>query len=506
MKIGFDQDKYLREQSKYILDRVKKFDKLYLEFGGKLIRDTHAKRVLPGYDEDAKIKLLQKLKEEAEVIICVYSGHIVQNKIVGDTGISYDMDVFRLIDDLKRYGLTVNSVVITRYEQEPVVEKFIKKLERRNIKTYKSKSTAKYPEDLDFIVSDDGFGKNDYIETSKKIVVVTAPGPGSGKLATCLSQLYHEFKRGTDAGYSKFETFPVWNLPLKHPVNVAYEAATADLKDTNVIDSYHMDAYGELAVNYNRDMESFPLLKRTLEKITGKPCVFKSPTDMGVNRIAFGIIDDDIVSEAAKQEIIRRYMIAKSDYVKGICDMDMVKRLKILMDNMSLKEEDREVVLPARNKADKILSQMSKTEERENSVPSVVALQLHDGTILTGKSSEIMDASAAVTLNALKYLAGIPDNIYLISPLVLEPIQKLKKTMSKTSNLVLSAEEILIALSICAATNPTAQQALSKLDEMRNLKAHSTTIMNNYDEKFYFGLDISITSDPKFNNKNLFYN
>lgn len=503
MKIGFDQEKYLNEQSKYIMDRVKSYDKLYLEFGGKLIRDTHAKRVLPGYDEDAKIKLLQKMKDEVEVIICVYSGHIQQNKVIGDSGISYDLDVLRLIDDLRKFSLDVNSVVITRYEENPATDTFINKLERRNIKTYKHKPTAGYPTDLDLIVSENGYGKNPYIETNKRIVVVTAPGPGSGKLATCLSQLYHESTRGKNAGYSKFETFPVWNLPLKHPLNVAYESATADLKDINMIDSYHMEEYNEVTVNYNRDIESFPLLKRMLEKITGKPSVFKSPTDMGVNMISEGIVDDDVVCEASKQEIIRRYMSAECDYVKGECEIDIVERLRLLMENMGLKVEDRKVVKPARQKAEKIKN--DEITDDDNMKSSVIAIELHDSKILTGKTSALMDASATCLLNAIKYLAKIPDDILLISPVVLEPIQKLKKQISSSNSTILNSEEIMIALSICAATNPIAQRALSKLSELKNTKAHSTTFMNLTDEKFYSKLEIYTTSDPIFPTKKLYY-
>lgn len=504
MKIGFDQEKYLAQQSKYILERVEKFDKLYLEFGGKLIRDSHAKRVLPGYDEDAKVKLLYKLKDDVEVIICVYSGHIERGKVIGDSGISYDMDVLRLIDDLRKYSLTVNSVVITRYTPSPLVDSFVKKLERRGIKTYKNPPTPGYPSDIDKIVSKEGYGQNEFIKSGKKIVVVTAPGPGSGKLATCLSQLYHESIRGTNAGYSKFETFPVWDLALNHPVNAAYEAATADLKDRNVIDNFHMDAYNQIAVNYNRDMESFPLLKKMLERITGKPSIFNSPTDMGVNKISEGIIDDEVVSNAAKQEIIRRYMLAKSDYVKGDSDSELVERLEILTENMDLKEEDRKAVLPARQKAKEILESMGNIED-ENFTPTVLAIELDDGKVITGKSSDLMEASAAAMLNSLKYLANIPDEIYLISPVVLEPIQKLKRAVSSSNSSVLGVEDIMIALSISAATNPTAQSALEKLPKMKNKMAHSTTIMNPNDERFYFSMEISVTCDPVFPNKNLFY-
>lgn len=501
MNIGFDEKKYLEEQSKYILERVSRFDKLYLEFGGKLLHDTHASRVLPGYHENTKIKLLQQLKDDLEVIICVYSGHIENRKSIGDSNISYEMAVFRLIDDLRTYKLHVNSVVITRYEEKPLTDMFIRKLKRRNIKTYKHKSTKGYPTDVDMVVSEEGYGKNPYIPTTKPIVVVTAPGPGSGKLGTCLSQLYHEFNQGKKAGYSKFETFPVWNMPLKHPLNVAYEAATADLKDINMIDSFHMDNYGEITINYNRDIESFPLLKKMLEKITGKESIYKSPTDMGVNQLAIGIIDDEVVKEASKQEVIRRYLLAKVDYVKGNCENDIVDRLKIIMESLEIKEEDRKVVIPARDKA----SLMKKNMKNEE-VASAIAIELSDGTILTGKASKFMDASAAVILNALKYYANIPDDMLLLSPLVLEPIQELKNKMSNVETLSLNIEEVLIALSICAATNTMAEKALSKIDMLKNCKAHSTTIMSNIDEQMFCKLGIEITSDPVFSNNNLYYN
>ncbi len=315
-KIGFDSEKYIEEQSAYILERVNHYDKLYLEFGGKLVDDKHAKRVLPGFEEDAKIKLLQKLKDQAEILICVYAGDIERNKIRGDYGITYDMDILRLIDEMRGYGLSINSVVITRYNGQPATNVFVNKLERRNIKVYKHSEIEDYPINVEKIVSENGFGKNEYIETSKPIVVVTAPGPGSGKLATCLNQLYHESQKGQSAGYSKFETFPVWNVPLKHPLNIAYEAATVDLKDVNMIDSFHYDAYGKVAVNYNRDVETFPVIKRIIEKITGKESIYQSPTDMGVNRVGFGIVDDEVVQEASRQEIIRRYFQTECDFKK----------------------------------------------------------------------------------------------------------------------------------------------------------------------------------------------
>lgn len=499
MKVGFDHVKYLEEQSKYILERVNNYDKLYLEFGGKLLFDMHAKRVLPGFDENAKIKLLHKLKEKVEVVICVYAGDIERNKIRGDFGITYDMDVLRLIDDLRSYDLDVNSVVITRFNDQPATTVFINKLERRGIKVYKHRATKGYPLDVDTIVSDEGYGKNPYIETSKPIVVVTAPGPGSGKLATCLSQLYHENKRGNVAGYSKFETFPVWNVPLKHPLNIAYEAATVDLKDVNMIDSFHMDEYGEVAVNYNRDLETFPVLKRIIEKITGKESVYKSPTDMGVNRVGFGIVDDEVVREASKQEIIRRCFKTGCEYKKGYVDKETYDRAKLIMNELDLKEEDRKVVTVAREKAEE-LRKISSSE-----INRAVALELEDGTVVTGRSSETMDATAAAIINAVKYLANIDDSMYLISPVILEPIIDLKtKTLKNKS--ALNCEELLIALSICAATNPIAKVAMEKLELLKGCQAHSTTIVSKSDEQTFGKLGIDITCDAIYPSENLFYN
>ena len=499
MKIGFDHEKYLEEQSKYILERVNNYDKLYLEFGGKLLFDLHAKRVLPGFDENAKIKLLHKLKENVEVVICVYAGDIERNKIRGDFGITYDMDVLRLIDDLRSYDLEVNSVVITRYDDQPSTTVFINKLERRGIKVYKHRATKGYPTDVDTIVSEEGYGKNPYIETSKPIVVVTAPGPGSGKLATCLSQLYHENKRGNFAGYSKFETFPVWNVPLKHPLNIAYEAATVDLKDVNMIDYFHLEAYGETAVNYNRDLESFPVLKRIIEKITGEESVYKSPTDMGVNRVGFGIVDDEVVKEASKQEIIRRYFKTGCEYKKGYVDKDTFEHSKLIMDQVNLKEEDRKVVLPARERA-------ARLKEENSSICTSVAIELNDGTILTGKGSELLDASAAALLNSIKYLANIADDMHLISPVILEPILDLKTKTLTNQKVSLNCEEVLIALSISAATNPIAQVAMEKLAMLKNCQAHSTTILPTSDEQTLGKLGIDVTCDAEYASESLFYN
>ncbi len=501
MKLGFDPQKYIEEQSKYILERVNNYDKLYLEFGGKLIGDFHAKRVLPGFDEDAKIKLLANLKEKIEIIICVYAGDIERNKMRGDYGITYDMDVLRLIDDLRTYDLEVNSVVMTRYNEQPSVTVFINRLERRGIKVYKHGYTKGYPMDVDTIVSDEGYGKNPYIETTKPIVVVTAPGPGSGKLGTCLSQMYHEYKMGKSSGYSKFETFPVWNIPLKHPLNLAYESATADLKDVNMIDPFHLDYYDVQAVNYNRDIESFPLLKRIIEKITGQESVYKSPTDMGVNRVGFGITDDEVIREASMQEIIRRYFKTICEYKKGYADKETTERVKLLMEELNLKETDRKVVEPARDYARKLKSQTTNKE-----VCAVVSIELKDGKIMTGRSSDIMDATAAALLNSIKYLANMSDSIHLISPVVLEPIKSLKKNILGRNTTALSCEEILIALTISAATNPMAQVAMEKLKELRDCQSHSTTILSPVDEQTYRRLGIEVTSDPEYATSNLFYN
>lgn len=500
MKIGFDHEKYLKEQSKYILERVNNFDKLYLEFGGKLIGDLHAKRILPGFDENAKIKVLQHMKDSVEVVICVYAGDIERNKIRGDYGITYDMEVLRLIDDLRSYELDVNSVVITRFEGQPATTVFINKLERMGIKVYKHAPTKGYPTNVDVIVSEEGYGANPYIETNKPIVVVTAPGPNSGKLGTCLSQLYHENQRGNIVGYSKFETFPVWNLPLKHPVNIAYEAATVDLKDVNMIDSFHIEKYGEMSVNYNRDLELFPVLKKIIEKITGKESIFQSPTDMGVNRVGFGIIDDEVVKEASKQEIIRRYFKTACEYKKGQFDKSAFDTIQLIMSEVGLKPEDRKVVISARDYSSKL-----KENAEKNSTCPTVALELSDGTIVTGKSSNLMNASAAVILNAIKYLANISDEIHLLSPAIVEPIVNLKTKTLASRTPELSCEEVLTTLSICAVTNPTAHVVLEKLPLLKGAQAHSTTILSKNDEQTFRELGIDVTCDPEYPSQNLYY-
>ena len=499
-KIGFDSEKYLREQSQYILERVAHYDKLYLEFGGKLFHDAHAGRVLPGYDPDVKIRLLQRLKDEIEVIICLYAGDIERNKINQNLGISYDLEVFKLIDDLRAEGLPVNSVVLTRYSGESSANVFINKLKRRGIDVVIHRATKGYPSDVDLIVSEEGYGQNPYIETSKRIVVVTAPGPNNGKLATCLNQLYHEAQRGKTAGYSKFETFPVWNLPLKHPVNIAYEAATVDLQDINMIDFYHLDAYGVSAVNYNRDIETFPVFKRIIEKITGQESEYQSPTDMGVNRIGFGIIDEAVVVEAAKQEIIRRYFQTKVDYRLGMVDSDTNERMLLIMEKLGLSEFDRKTVSAAREKAEEIKQKTGRE------VASAVAIELLDGTMITGRATDIMRASASATLNALKHIAKISDEIHLLAPVILEPISKLKTQALRDSESILNLEEILIALSMSAATNPVAQVAFDHLSNLRGTQVHSTTILNANDERVLRSLGMEATSDDEFASSNLYYN
>ncbi|MBS4761374.1 DUF1846 domain-containing protein [Carnobacteriaceae bacterium zg-ZUI252] len=493
MNIGFDNQKYLQEQSRYILERVNQFDKLYLEFGGKLIGDFHAMRVLPGFDPDVKVKLLHQLREQAEIIICVYAGDIENNKVRADLGITYDRDVLRLIDDLGYWDLSINSVLITRYTGQSAARKFKAQLEQRGLKVYTHGYTQGYPMDVDTIVSEEGYGKNTYIETTKPLVIVTAPGANSGKLATCLSQLYHETKLGKKAGYAKFETFPVWNLPLKHPVNIAYEAATADLEDANMIDPFHLEAYGETTVNYNRDIEAFPLLRKILTKIAGEnPIPYQSPTDMGVNRVGFAITDNAVVEEASKQEVIRRYFALHNDYKKGMGTLQAAQRGKLLMDELSLSVHDRRVVDSAIAKS-----------QQEN-VP-VVAIELQDGIMITGKHSQVMSASAACLLNALKAIVGLSDDLWLMPPVILDKIKQLKMDKLKNNTQSLDSKEVLIALSISAVTNPSAEMVLQALDKLRHLQAHSTVILPKADEEMFRQLGIIVTCEPEFANDNLYY-
>ncbi len=501
MQPGFDAEKYLEEQSKYILERIneKKVERLYLEFGGKLVHDKHAMRVLPGFDENAKIKLLAKMKEHAEVIICIYAGDILTNKTRQDFGITYDLEVMRLIDTFRSYELAINSVVITRYEDKPAVNTFISKLERRGIRTYQHNFTKGYPTDVDTIVSQEGYGRNPFIQVTKPLVVVNGPGSGSGKLATCLSQLYHENLRGVKARYAKFETFPIWNLPLKHPVNIAYEAATVDLKDVNMIDSFHLDHYGETAVNYNRDLEIFPVLRRIIEKITGEASEYNSPTDMGVNRAGFCITDDEVCREAAKQEIIRRYLLACVDYKKGLIPSDGLDRAKLLMDEMGLSPEDRRVVTPALEYAER----KRKTDPRyENLI--AMALELPDGRMVTGRSSRRMVAGAALLLNAIKMLCCIPDDVLLISPDVLATLQHLKTDILNKEKSSLTVEEVLSALTISAAVNPIATMAVDKLKDLAGCRAHCTAILSDADDQIFHDLSIDTTCEAEFSTNNLY--
>ena len=497
---GFSAEQYIEQQSKYILERIRSGEgRLYLEFGGKLVEDKHAMRVLPGFDENAKIKLLQRMSDQAEIIICIYAGDIVKSKTRQDFGITYDLEVMRLIDEFRSYDLSVNSVVVTRYEDAPSVNQFMAKLERRGIRTYKHMFTKGYPTNVDTIVSEEGYGANPYIEVSKPLIVVTGPGGGSGKLATSLSQVYHEYKRGRKARYAKFETFPIWNLPLKHPVNIAYEAATADLRDFNMIDPFHLDAYGETAVNYNRDVDAFPVLRRILHAITGSDDGYKSPTDMGVNRCGFAITDDEVCREAAVQEIIRRYLIAECSYRKGVIEKSTLERCKLLMEEVGASRYDRPAVAAAEEYAD--IKRAQNPERYENVV--VAAMQLPDGSIVTGRSSRRMAATAAMVLNAIKKLAGIQDDMLIISPTIFESMSSTKSGIlhDKTS---LNLEEVIMALTLTKLTNPFAELALKEIPSLNGCVAHCTAILSDKDEQALRALGIDITSNPEFSNNSLY--
>lgn len=499
-KIGFSAEKYIEEQSKYIQERISKGEgRLYLEFGGKLVQDKHAMRVLPGFDEDAKIKLLQRMGDQAEIIICIYAGDIIKSKTRQDFGITYDLEVLRLIDSFRNYNLEVNSVVVTRYEDSPSVNQFLAKLERRGIRTYKHMFTKGYPTDVDTIVSEEGYGANPYIEVTKPLVCVTGPGGGSGKLATSLSQVYHEYKRGNKARYAKFETFPVWNLPLKHPVNIAYEAATADLKDVNLIDPFHLEAYGETSVNYNRDVDAFPVVRRILHAITGSDEGYKSPTDMGVNRVGFGIIDDEACRDAAVQEIIRRYLIAECSYRKGTIDEATLERCKLLMEEVNATKYDRPAVALAEQYAE--VKKAENPERYENVVIS--AIEMPDGAIVTGRSSRRMVATAAMVLNALKYLAGIQDDMLIISPSIFDSMASTKAGIfhDKSS---LNLEEVIMALTLTKVSNPFAELALKEIPNLKGCVAHCTAILSEKDEQSLKALGIDITTNAEFSNNNLY--
>ena len=498
---AFDNERYIREQSSAILERVKKFDdKLYLEFGGKLLYDYHASRVLPGYDPNAKIRLLQELKGEADILLCIYAGDIERKKIRADFGITYDSDTLKLIDDLRGWGIDVLGVIINRFDNQPAAILFKNKLERRDIKVYTHRYTKGYPIDVDLIVSDDGYGANEYIKTEKPLVIVTGPGPGSGKLATCLSQLYHDYQKGIRSGYAKFETFPVWNLSLKHPLNVAYEAATADIKDFNLIDPFYLESYNRKAVNYNRDVEIFPVLKRILERITGGKSFYKSPTDMGVNRVGFAITDDDAIQEAAKQEIIRRYFRYQCEYVMGFADKETVQRVELFIKDFNLEPEYRHVVEPARRAA----REAQEKDKGNEGIYCGAAIALRDGTIVTGNNSPLMHAASSLILHAIKHLAGIPPKIKLLPSNITDSVKNLKIEILNDKTVSLDLNETLIALGISATTNSAAQLAIEKLKELRGCEVHITHIPTPGDEAGLRRLGVNPTSDPDFSTQNLF--
>ena len=491
MKIGFDNDKYLRMQSEHIKERIGQFgDKLYLEFGGKLFDDYHASRVLPGFAPDSKLRMLLQLADQAEIVIAINAADIEKNKVRQDLGITYDMDVLRLIQEFQDKGLYVGSVVITQYDGQSGADLFKSKLEHMGIRVYRHYSIEGYPSNVPLIVSDNGYGKNDYIETSRPLVIITAPGPGSGKMATCLSQLYHENKRGIQAGYAKFETFPVWNLPLKHPVNLAYEAATADLNDVNMIDPFHLEAYGETTVNYNRDVDIFPVLTAIFEGIYGSS-PYKSPTDMGVNMAGFCIVDDEVCREASCQEIIRRYYQALNRLAQEEGNSDEVYKINLLMNQAKIKPDMRRVVGACLKRAEEI------------GAPAA-AMELSDGTLVTGKTSDLLGASAALLLNAIKVLAGIDHETHLIAPSAIEPIQTLKTNYLGSKNPRLHTDEVLIALSMSAATDETARLALSQLPRLKGCQVHTSVMLSQVDIKVFHKLGVELTSEPVYEHKRLY--
>ncbi|MBR5496220.1 MAG: DUF1846 domain-containing protein [Oscillospiraceae bacterium] len=491
-KIGFDNDKYLKMQSEQIKNRIAQFGgKLYLEFGGKLFDDYHASRVLPGFAPDSKVKMLLQLKDQAEIVIVINAADIEKNKVRGDLGITYDLDVLRLIDAFRGIGLFVGSVVIAQYSGQPAADAFQKHLENLGIKVYRHYQIAGYPGNIKLIVSDEGYGKNEYIETSRELVIITAPGPGSGKMATCLSQLYHEHKRGVCAGYAKFETFPIWNLPLKHPVNLAYEAATADLNDVNMIDPFYLEAHGETAVNYNRDVEIFPVLKATFEKISGKS-PYNSPTEMGVNMVGNCIIDDEVTQEASKQEIIRRYYSILCDVRQGKADKETIYKIELIMNQAGITPSQRKVVAPAIDKSN------------ETNLPAA-CIELPDGRLITGKTSSLLGASSAMLLNALKALAGLDDELHLLPPSIIEPVQKLKTENLGNKNPRLHTDEVLIALSINSTVDKNCQKALEQLKNLRGCEAHSTVILSQVDESVFKKLGVHLTCEPKYQTKKLYH-
>ena len=501
-KKGFDNERYLAEQTAAISERLERFaNKLYLEFGGKLVYDYHAARVLPGFDPNVKIHLLQQFKGRLDVILCIYAEDIERQKIRADFGITYDVNALKMIDELTEQGIPVKAVVITRYSEQPSAASFKARLERRGMRVYTHRYTRGYPTDIETVVSDEGYGANEYIETSKPIVIVTAPGPNSGKLATCLSQLYHDHRRGLDSGYAKFETFPIWNLPLKHPVNVAYEAATADIGDFNLIDHFHLEASNERTVNYNRDVEAFPVLKRIIEKITGADSFYRSPTDMGVNRAGYGIVDDERVCAAACQEIIRRYFRYACEYAMGLVEADTVQRVRLLMENLELREEDRQVVGRAREAA----REGQAAGKGHDGIFCGAALELFDGRVAQGKNSSLLHAASALVLNAGKMLADIPDAIHLLPESIVNSVGRFKKRVLRGRDVSLDLEETMIALSISATTNPAAQAALDKITELAGCEAHLSHMPSPGDEAGLRKLGVNLTSDPQFAGRGLLY-
>ena len=492
MKIGFDNEKYLKMQSEHIRQRIEQFDhKLYLEFGGKLFDDYHASRVLPGFAPDSKLRMLMQLSDQAEIIIVISAKDIEKNKVRGDLGITYDSDVLRLMDSFRNRGMYVGSVVITQYSGQESALLFKNRLENLHINVYIHYNIAGYPSNIPLIVSDEGYGKNEYIKTTRPLVIVTAPGPGSGKMATCLSQLYHEHKRGIHAGYAKFETFPIWNLPLKHPVNLAYEAATADLNDINMIDPFHLEAYGETTVNYNRDVEIFPVLNTIFEKIYGKS-PYKSPTDMGVNMAGNCICDDEACKEASRQEIVRRYFEALNGILKGTCSEKQAQTLELLMNQAGVAIQDRKVVAAALKRAE------------ETGEPAA-AMELPDGTIITGKTGNLLGASAALLLNVLKHFAGLGHELHIISPEAIEPIQKLKVNYLKSKNPRLHTDEVLIALSTSAATNPDARLALRQLAKLNGCQAHTSVMLSDVDISTFKKLGVQLTCEPVYKDGDVYH-
>ena len=501
-RTGFDNSKYLREQAGYILERVEKSEgRLYVECGGKLLFDYHASRVLPGFEPSVKMRVFESLKDKIEVLICIYAGDIERRKIRSDFGISYDSDVFKMIDDFSSYGLKCSKVVITRYENQPAAALFKQKIESKGISCYTHTATPGYPSDIDVVVSDEGYGKNPYIPVERPIVLVTAPGPGSGKLATCLNQMYHEYRMGMKCSYSKCETFPVWNLPLDHPVNIAYEAATADIGDVNLIDHFHLQAYNEIAVNYSRDLEAFPLLRRILERITNTTCPYKSPTDMGVNRIGFGIVDDEVCREAGRQEIIRRYLSTRVQYAQGMASEETLERSRAILDKAGLVPEDRAVV-PAANRA--LEDCIARRKEGNKGTICAAALETAGGIMVTGHNSPLMHAGSAVVLNALKALAGIPKNIMLISPSVIDAITRMKRDVLRGRGVSLNIDEILSCLAMSSTTNEAAEKAMKCLPDLAEAEVHFTHIPSAGDTIGLRKLGINVTSEPRFPSKNIY--